>query len=114
MNRYASRLTPLLPAVCFLFFLSVSWRRWTNPIIDAGRELDLPRRLLAGEELYRDIHYLYPPLSPYLNALLYDLFGVKLGVLNAAGICVSACVMAICYAIAKRILRRFDAALATT
>jgi len=110
MNRIASRLAPLFP---FLFFLGVSWRRWTNPIIDAGRELDLPRRLLAGEMLYRDVHYLYPPLSPYINALLYHLFGPKLEVLNAAGICASLVVMALCYAIARRILNPFDAALAT-
>src|SRR5580765_240411 len=113
MNRIASRLAPLFPALCFLFFLGVSWRRWTNPIIDAGRELDLPRRLLAGEMLYRDVHYLYPPLSPYINALLYHLFGPKLEVLNAAGICASLVVMALCYAIARRILNPFNAALAT-
>ena len=52
-----------LPAV-FALLLLVSWRRWVSPMIDAGRELDLPLRLLRGEVLYRDVYYLYPPLSP--------------------------------------------------
>src|SRR5215510_5701860 len=70
----------------FVAMLIVSWRRWTSPIADSGREMDLPRRLLDGELLYRDVHHLYPPFAPYFNALLYRIFGVQLDVLHVAGI----------------------------
>lgn len=93
--------------------LAVSWRRWTSPIADSGREMDLPLRLLEGEWLYRDVHYLYPPLAPYFNALLYKVFGVHLDVLHIAGIGCSAVIAALCYRIARRLLEEADAAPAT-
>lgn len=93
--------------------LAVSWRRWTSPIADSGREMDLPLRLLENECLYRDVHYLYPPLAPYFNALLYKVFGVHLDVLHVAGIVCSAVIAALCYRIARRLLEQTDAALAT-
>jgi len=99
-------------SLAFIFMLIVSWRRWTSPIIDSGRELDLPLRLLRGELLYRDVHYLYPPLSPYLNALLYRLFGAHLDVLLASGVVCAVVVIALCYLIARRLMRPWEAAVA--
>src|SRR5262249_8014714 len=65
-------LWPLLAlALAFATMLLVSWRRWISPIADTGREMDLPLRLVNGETLYRDAHYIYPPFSPYFNSLLY-------------------------------------------
>ncbi len=81
--------------------------------MDTGREMDLPLRLLRGELLYRDIHYLYPPFSPYFNALLYRVFGVQLEVLNVSGVICSLVIVALCYVIARRILRAGEATLAT-
>ncbi len=75
--------------------------------------MDLPLRLLRGELLYRDIHYLYPPLSPYFNSLLYRIFGIHLEVLNVAGIICSAIIVWLCYLIARRILSEREAILAT-
>ena len=97
----------------FLLMLFLSWRRWTSPIADSGREMDLPLRLLNGELLYRDIHYLYPPLSQYFNALLYWIFGVRLEVLNVEGIFCSAIIVWMCWWIARRILPEKEAVLAT-
>ncbi len=103
----------ILIAGSFLLMLLVSWRRWTSLLVDTGREMDLPLRLLRGELLYRDIHYLYPPLSPYFNALLYRIFGVQLEVLNVSGVLCSLIIVALCYRIARRILGEWEAALAT-
>ncbi len=97
----------------FIGMLAVSWRRWTSPIADSGREMDLPLRLLNGELLYRDVHHLYPPFAPYFNRLLYRIFGVHLDVLHAAGILCSILIAAICYRIARRLLSPLDASLAT-
>lgn len=94
--------------------LLVSWRRWAAVIADSGREMDLPLRLLQGEWLYRDVHYLYPPLAPYFNAQLYRLFGAHLDVLHASGIVCSLLITWLCYRSARRILSPAEATLATT
>ncbi len=75
--------------------------------------MDLPLRLLRDELLYRDIHYLYPPLSPYFNALLFRLFGIHLEVLNVSGVLCALVIVALCYAIARRVLGEWEATLAT-
>ena len=103
----------LLIPLTFLLMLFLSWRRWTSPIADSGREMDLPLRLLNGELLYRDIHYLYPPFSQYFNALLYWIFGVRLEVLNVEGVICSAIIVWMCWWIARRILPEREAVLAT-
>jgi 4-amino-4-deoxy-L-arabinose transferase-like glycosyltransferase len=97
----------------FSAMLAVSWRRWTSPIADSGREMDLPLRLLNGELLYRDAHYIYPPFSPYFNSLLYRIFGVHLDVLLASGIVCAALIAWLCYRIARRLLTPAESALAT-
>lgn len=38
--------------------------------VDAAEEIWLSKRLADGEVLYRDVHYLFGPFGPYLNALL--------------------------------------------
>jgi len=101
-------------AISFVAMLAVSWRRWTSPIADSGREMDLPMRLLNGEWLYRDVHHIYPPLAPYLNALLYRIFGAHLDVLHASGIACSAVLSVLCYRIARRLLSPVESAIATT
>ena len=96
----------------YLLLLGISWRRWMSPIADSGRELDLPRRLLAGERLYQDIHYLYPPLAPYFKALLYRLFGVDLAVLQASGVVASLLIVLLVWLIGRRLLDRREAGVA--
>jgi hypothetical protein len=96
----------------FLVLLAISWQRWTSVIADSGRELDLPLRLLQGELLYRDVHYLYPPLAPYFNALLYRLFGAHLSVLQASGVLCSLLLAWFCYRIARRLLTPSESSLA--
>ncbi len=113
----AIRHPPWMPlsAIFFVFatMLAVSWRRWTSPIADSGREMDLPLRLLQGEWLYRDVHHIYPPFAPYFNMLLYRIFGVDLDVLHVAGIVCSAIIATLCYRIARRLLEPAEAAIAT-
>ena len=88
----------------FGIMLLVSWQRWTSMIVDLGRETDLPLRIMNGEVLYRDIHYLYPPFAPYFNAFLYRIFGVHLDTLSGAGIIAAALLTLICYRIARRLM----------
>ena len=84
--------------------LLASWQRWTQPLIDHGREMNLPARLAAGEQLYRDAQFLYGPFAPYWNALLYRVFGVHLAVLHASGALVGAFILALLYWLARRLM----------
>jgi len=112
MDTRRSHWETLTIFLTFAGMLLISWRRWTSPIIDSGRELDLPLRLLQGEMLYRDVHYLYPPLPPYLNSFLYRLFGIHLDVLQGVGIFCALLVVALSYRIARRVLSPFESSLA--
>jgi hypothetical protein len=49
--------------------------RWLDPMSDAGFSWSLAWRLGRGELLYRDVHLVYGPLSPYLLALTGKPFG---------------------------------------
>src|SRR5215470_10367849 len=79
-NRYR-----LAIIILFFMMLVASWQRWTQPLIDHGREMNLPSRILAGERLYTDVQFLYGPFAPHFNALLYGIFGIHLSVLKASG-----------------------------
>jgi 4-amino-4-deoxy-L-arabinose transferase-like glycosyltransferase len=62
----------------------LSWQKWTDPIIDFGRELYIPWSLCQGKVLYKDINiFFYGPLSYYLNALLFKIFGVHINTIIA-------------------------------
>lgn len=104
----------LIPLLVFGSMLFVSWRKWTGMIVDIGRETDLPRRLLEGELLYRDIHYLYPPLSPYLNASIFGVFGVSLDTLAFSGIFFTALLAFLSYLLARKLLGPLESSLAVS
>ena len=96
----------------FALMLAVSWRRWVSIIADSGRELDLPLRLLNGETLYRDVHYLYTPLAAQVNAQLYQWFGARLETLQVSGVICSMLIVWLCYRIARHLLTPAESALA--
>jgi 4-amino-4-deoxy-L-arabinose transferase-like glycosyltransferase len=96
-----------------ILMLAASWQRWTQPIIDHGREMNLPARILAGEQLYRDVQFLYGPFAPYFNAGLYAIFGVKLSVLHTAGALCAAIVLLMVYWLSRQLMGTAEAALAT-
>jgi hypothetical protein len=69
---------------------SVSWLRWSDLLIDSGRVHYVPWRLLHGDLLYRDLDHLFGPLSPYLHALLFGLFGTSVRTLAYFNLLVAA------------------------
>jgi hypothetical protein len=100
----------LVIAAAFVHGLAVSWRKWGDVSVDTGRELDLPRRLAEGQLLYRDARFYYGPLAPYVNAVLYRIFGVHLDVLVWAGV-VSAALMTLgLYRLARFFVPRWASA----
>jgi len=44
-----------------------------NPVIDGGREMNTPLRLLRGEMIYSEVYYLYGPVAPSFNAAVQSL-----------------------------------------
>ncbi len=100
-------------ASLFVVMLLGSWQRWTQPIIDHGREMNLPARVAAGEQLYVDVQFLYGPFTPYLNSLLYRIFGVRLGVLHVAGGISAWIILVSIYWLSRQLMSVWEAALTT-
>jgi len=67
----------LLLALVTLLMSKLTWLTWCDPIVDYGRELYVPWRLVEGERLYADIAYHNGPFSPYLNAAWFAATGVS-------------------------------------
>ncbi|MEA2162579.1 MAG: hypothetical protein QOK37_706 [Thermoanaerobaculia bacterium] len=90
--------TPALGLIATLIAVAViafaqSYMRWLDPIIDTGRDLYIPEQLANGAKLYRDIRYQYPPLAPYLLALITGAIGHSLLSYMAIGIAQSAVIV---------------------
>jgi hypothetical protein len=62
-----------------------TWGTWGSLTADCGREMYVPTVLAQGKTLYRDVWYLYGPLAPYVNSVLFRMFGVHLSVLYWMG-----------------------------
>ena len=96
----------VLIAASFIFGLAASWQRWGNPLVDCGREMNQPLRLAGGQMLYSDVRHIYGPLSPYVNATLYRIFGPSLGVLYADGIFSAVLILALVYWLSRQLMGR--------
>ncbi len=103
---------PLLTvALAFLLMIIGSWQRWTQPMIDHGREMNVPARILSGERLYLDVQCLYGPFASYFNAFLYKTFGIRLAVLKGSGAVSAALILLLMYMIARQLLGPWESAL---
>ena len=100
---------PLLLAGMFGYMMTVSWRKWSDILIDFGHELYVPLQLLSGKILYSDIAHLTGPLSQYFNALLFYCFGVSFTTLAHANLVVLALLCIILYVAFSHLFGRFVA-----
>jgi 4-amino-4-deoxy-L-arabinose transferase-like glycosyltransferase len=75
--------------------------------------MNQPLRLAAGQMLYSDVRHIYGPLSPYINATLYRIFGPSLGVLYADGIFTALMILALVYWLSRQLMGRAAAVAAT-
>ncbi|MBN1491176.1 MAG: glycosyltransferase family 39 protein, partial [Phycisphaerae bacterium] len=113
MWRWLARVAvALLIALAMAENLHTSWQRWGDVVIDCGRELDTPRQLAGGATLYKDIRYWYGPLPPYVNAVLFRIFGVHLSVITTAGMVVTALTAWLTYRLVRQFAARAPAAAA--
>jgi hypothetical protein len=93
---------------------AASWQRWINPFLDAGREMNVPARLAAGERLYRDVVYHYGPAGPWLEAAALALFGRRFAVLEVLGLLAAGVLFASLWRLTARAGSRLAACVATT
>jgi len=77
----ASRWGPAAIAVCGAFMTAIGWMKWGDLMVDYGSQVYLPWQIAEGKVLYRDIHYLFGPLSSHVHALLFSIFGPGIQVL---------------------------------
>jgi len=75
--------------------------------------MNQPLRLAQGQMLFSDVRHIYGPLSPYLNAILYRVFGASLRVLYADGILSAIIILLLVYWIARQLMESAAAAAAT-
>ena len=69
----------------WLGLVTFGWARWGSVTVDSGREIYVAAALAQGKMLYRDVWYPYGPGAPYLNALLFRIFGIHITVTYLAG-----------------------------
>lgn len=69
----------------WLGLVTFGWARWGSVTVDSGREIYVAAALAQGKMLYRDVWYPYGPAAPYLNALLFRIFGTHITVMYLAG-----------------------------
>jgi hypothetical protein len=79
-----------------------TWGHWGDFQVDCGREIYAPTALLSGKLLYRDLWYCYGPLAPYLQALLFRIYGVHLVVLFGLGMALTMGTALLAFEVARR------------
>lgn len=103
-----------LPVIAAIAAIAASWRSWIDPLVDSGREMDVPWRLLQGERLYRDITYYYGPIGPWANALALRLFGNRWLTLELVCVCLATCIFVLLFRLTRRAGGLLSATAATT
>jgi hypothetical protein len=90
--------TAVVAASVVLFL--VSRGKWSDAIVDSGREWIVPDALARGEVLYRDVVYWFGPFTPYFHAAFFLAFGSSFSTLVIAGLVGSLGVLvALCFAL---------------
>ena len=80
---------------------------YSGILIDFGREVYYPQRILDGKILYKDLFNIYGPLAYQINAMLYKALGTKLSTLYGAGAICSLLTVSGIYLITQKFLSKF-------
>jgi hypothetical protein len=111
--RSSPALVVALHAGAFAALAWWSWLKWPDPLVDFGRELYVPWQIAGGKVLFKDIESLFGPLSPYVNALWFRLFGVSFLTLAALNLAILAAVAAGVHRLIRLSTDRFTATVAS-
>jgi hypothetical protein len=81
LNFKLDRWSPLLLLLALLVMVVISWGKWMDILVDFSLQVYAPWQLAQGQVLYKDIVYIYGPLSAYLHSLLFMVFGPGISIL---------------------------------
>jgi hypothetical protein len=87
--------------------------RWSDPLIDSGREWIVPDSLARGELLYRDVVYWFGPFTPYFQAAFLRVFGSGFPALVIAGAVAAGATLAVLHWALGKVTGRVESALWT-
>jgi hypothetical protein len=107
-----SRIAISVPLLAGVFAFIQSYRRWLDPMIDAGRDLYIPEQLRHGVTLYQDVLYFYPPLTPYLLAAITAITGSSLSAYIGIGLAIALLTAAAIWLIVKPLAGSYAASAA--
>lgn len=80
-----------------VFMFHISWLKAPDILVDFGRELYVPWQLSEGKLLYKELVYWNGPISPYLNALIFTLFGASVHTLLAFNVVIIIAITALIF-----------------
>lgn len=97
--------------LCFLWVLCIIaliifTGHYSNILLDIGREVYYPERILEGKVLYRDLFNIYGPFAYQWNAILYAVLGKNLSTLYFSGAVSSLAIVSGVYLIANKFFGR--------
>lgn len=93
----------LLILIAFYIF----YGKFGDSVVDSFREAYIPSRILDGKILYKNIFTIYAPFAYLFNALLFVIFGIKLKVLQIAGLLTTMGIFYFTYKISSKFLDKF-------
>ncbi|MDH5457887.1 MAG: hypothetical protein OEY26_04150, partial [Nitrospinota bacterium] len=91
---------------------NISWLKWPDLVIDFGEQAYIAWQLSEGSVLYKDIIYFYGPLSSYIHALLFKVFGPQLMVLIIFNLSLVAALTVVIYRLFLLVGSRLSATIA--
>lgn len=103
----------VLFAGAVLWLWSLSRGKWSDALIDSGREWIVPDALAQGGMLYRDVVYWFGPLTPYVHAGFFRAFGSTFATLVLAGAVAAAFILVALFFALRRVTGQLEAALWT-
>lgn len=112
-SRLAAGVPPLILLGVGVVMLVWTWGAWLHPVIDFGRELYVPWQITEGKVLFRDLAWFNGPLSQYINAGLFSVFGVGLRTLVVGNVVFLAGVLVVLYHWIAGVSDRLTATVAT-
>ncbi len=103
---------PIAMMVTGLVMAVVSWQKWQDLLVDYGQQVYIAWQISEGQVLYRDMTYLYGPLSAYVHGLLFKIFEPGIMVMAWFNLGVLACLAGILYALLHKLADSLTATLA--
>ena len=97
-----SVLGAILVAAATAVLFVVSRGKWSDALIDSGREWIVPDAIARGGLLYRDVVYWFGPFTPYFQAAFLTAFGSGFTALVVAGAVAGLAVLAVLFAVLRR------------